>query len=381
MTDESGLCAKCRRFTDDLERWRGYVRNKSVAQLIWTIYEETYFYDIMGAIEKGEEAQFNLRLLYERAVQYEKTGFKGLFGFINYMRIVQKHSMETNGAKTIGENSDVVRIMTIHRSKGLEFPYVFLADAGRNFSPGRGTTAFRVHKELMLGVNDIHYDMQCRRKTALYDLINKVNKEEQTSERMRLLYVALTRAEEKLYVVVTKSHDKSSNEGSIADNYKKLIKNGKMKPKKALEASGFRDWLVPVALSGNGKWLCKIHMGYDAQAAAEAEETVSSAAPTELAQLVDAILGYSYGYEKSSTIPSRTSVTQLKELSIEQGGIDEPIYEPDSRRVAEDMAELMFSPLHRKPAFMRQTGEKAANEIGTLYHASAESWRGLSKRK
>ena len=183
------------------------MRNRSVAALIWSLYEETYFYDMMGAIEQGEEAQLNLRLLYERAKQYEGAGFKGLFNFIKYIGNLENREKDIAGAAPVGENHDVVRVMTIHKSKGLEFPVVFLIGAGKKFYNKKDVSVIEMHKDLMLGLPYICYDGHYMRKSHIEELIKEVNKRELESERMRLLYVALTRARERLFAVVSETVD------------------------------------------------------------------------------------------------------------------------------------------------------------------------------
>lgn len=365
------LAKKCRDFLEKLRRWRGYVRNKSVAQLIWAIYEETYFYDMMGAIEQGEEAQFNLRLLYERARQYESAGFKGLFNFIKYIERVEGRDEDLGGAKLIGENHDVVRIMTIHKSKGLEFPVVFLCGAGRRFPTAEDVSVIRLHKDLGFGLPRVYYDERYMRDTKIKDTIRQINKDELSAERMRLLYVALTRAREKLFVTVSAAVSETETEETLKANWSGKLEGGRMLPETALSARSFSDWLCPAALASGESWRLIFH---DIRKAAggvepEAEDCNTYEDSAELRRAVYEILDYRYPYAESSVVPSRTSVTQLKELTITRGG-DETVYEPDSRRTAdtEEMADLMFSPLHQRPAFMRETGEKPANEIGTLYH-------------
>lgn len=362
----------CRAFAFKLNRWRDYIRRKTVAQLIWTIYEETYFYDIMGAIDEGEEAQTNLRLLYERAEQYEGVGFKGLFNFIKYInRLKENDGGDLGGAKLIGENHDVVRIMTIHKSKGLEFPYVFLLGAGRDFSNRSDFSSLKLHKNLGIGLPHIYYDKHYAKSTYAAELIGKVNKMESVSERMRLLYVAMTRPKEKLITVVARYTTDSETE--TVSGWEKTLTGGKMLPKDALTVKGFYGWLCPTAYASPESWDVRYHaVGADlASAVTESETSETYADSRDLHDSVYKILDYTYPYPESRLIPSRTSVTQLKELSIErEKELTEPIYEPDSQRTTDiaDKAELMFSPLHQKPAFMLETGVKPANEIGTLYH-------------
>ena len=372
--ESKALAARCRAFINNIERWRGYVRKMSVAQLIWTIYEETYFYDIMGAIEEGDEAQNNLKLLYERAKQYESAGFKGLFNFIKYIEQIEENDDNISGAKLMGENSDVVRIMTIHKSKGLEFPYVFLLGAGRDFPPGITNSVVQMHKLLGMGLPYIHYDKHYSQGNGIHELISIVNRAEAISERMRLLYVALTRPREKLYVIVCHKTKAEATEASIIDGWKDKLTDGRLRPVDALNVKGFYGWLCPAAYSAQDLWdfnFYNIEGDFGAEPDNNNDDTPVFYDSDELKESVYKILDYEYPYKDANTVPTRTSVTQLKELALEHGTEpDSTVYEPDSRRTSgiDDIAELMFSPLHQKPAFMRDEGTKPANEIGTLYH-------------
>ncbi len=369
-TDELRL--KCRRALGDIRRWRAYVRHKSVAQLIWTIYEESGFYDIMGAIEHSEEAQFNLRLLYERAVKFEHAGFRGLFSFIKYIETIEELNNDIGGAKTIGENHDVVRVMTVHKSKGLEFPFVFMLGAGKNFYTVEKFPEVRLHKDLMMGLYEAHPEETYSRKSKWYELVAALKDREYRAERMRLLYVALTRAREKLFVMVSMNEADEVKPEDIRIRFTDGLYSGRMLPSRSLGARGFYDWICPAALSHPKTWSClfrRVDQGItDDETRGTAKDVKGS---PELRDAVFRLLDYSYPYTQTNTLPSRTSVTQIKELTIERESIyDRTEYEPDSRRTsgADDVAELMFSPLHQMPAFMRGKGKKPANEIGTLYH-------------
>ena len=366
------LKKKCKRVLSDIYAWREDMRKKSVAQLIWTIYENSGFYDIMGAIDRTEEAQFNLRLLYERAVQFERAGFKGLFSFIKYIETIAELNSDIGGAKLISENHDVVRIMTIHKSKGLEFPFVFMLGAGRSFNKKDDHSKVRIHKDLMLGLREIHHEEGYERKTKWSGLIKTTNGREYLADRMRLLYVALTRAREKLFVMVTADEDENTKPQDIIKKYTDGLYDGRMLPTQALKAQSFADWICPAAISHTESW--KTTVCRYAPNAADDDEADAAAELTESPELRDAVfrlLDYKYPYTDTNTLPSRTSVTQIKELTIERESIyDRTEYEPDSRRTSgtDNIAELMFSPLHKEPAFMRGKDKKPANEIGTLYH-------------
>lgn len=366
--EEKKLAARCREFSENIARWRDYTRKKSVSQLIWMIYEDTYFYDIMGALDEGEEAQTNLRLLYERAKQYESAGFKGLFNFTKYISRLEENDAELVGAKLVGENHDVVRIMTIHKSKGLEFPYVFLLGMGKKFGADRDSSRIKLHKKLGMGLPHIYYDKHYSQQTDGFELIATVNKSESVSERMRLLYVALTRAREKLFVSVCVNAKENQTPEEMFLQFTNKMIGGKMKPSTALDAKGFFDWLCPAAYASPNSWEVKYPTVQENVEETALEQEAENFEDTEaLRESVYKILDYEYPYKESDVIPSRTSVTALKELSAER---DEEVYEPDSRRISgeDSIAERMFSPLHQKPKFMQEIGEKRANEIGTLYH-------------
>lgn len=366
--ENGALKSRLHDFVTSIYRWRGYLRKKSVSQLIWTIYEETCFYDIMGAIEEGEEAQTNLRLLYERAKQFENGGARGLFNFLKYMEQVEEHPKEMGGAKLIGENHDVVRVMTIHKSKGLEFPYVFLLGMGRMFPSDNNQPLMRMHKDLGLALPQIDYDKHYARKTHAYELISAINHAETISEQMRLLYVAMTRPKEKLYAVVCIPRTSEQTAAEIISEYKSGF-TGKMRPEEALSAKGFYGWICPAACASKD-W--KV-FSYDIDSISDADPTPQNEDydtfkdSEELRESVYSLLDYEYPAAECFTIPSRTSVTQLKELAQLS---EDTVYEPDSRRQTDitELADLMLSPLHQKPAFMSEDGKRRANEIGTLYH-------------
>ncbi len=366
--EDRQLKARLYDFVTSIYRWRDYVRKKSVSQLIWAIYEETCFYDIMGALEEGEEAQTNLRLLYERAKQFENGGAKGLFNFIKYIEQMEKNPKDIGSAKLIGENHDVVRVMTIHKSKGLEFPYVFLLGMGRMFPRSDNPSLIRMHKDLGIAMPQIYYDKHYAKKTHSYELISAVNNSESISEHMRLLYVAMTRAKEKLYAIICQPKKDDTPAGEIIAGYKSDFA-GKLRPEQALKAKGFYDWILPAACSAES-W--KV-FAYDIDALDDAEPIEETATKDEISdetalkESVYKILDYQYPNSECFTIPSRTSVTQLKELSQMS---DDVTYEPQSRQLTDinDIAELMFTPLHQKPSFMLEDGTRPASEIGTLYH-------------
>ena len=125
---------KLQRFIVQFEDWRNLARRGSLSELIWQVYADTHYYEMVGAMANGKQRQANLRALHDRAIDYEKTSFRGLFRFLRFIDRMRKRGDDLGAARSLSDQENVVRIMTIHSSKGLEFPYVFLAGAGRNFN-------------------------------------------------------------------------------------------------------------------------------------------------------------------------------------------------------------------------------------------------------
>ncbi len=328
------LLNKCKAFIKRLDRWRDYMKYKSVAGLLWTLYEETGFYDFMGALEGGEEAQANLRLLYERAKQYEETGFKGLFNFIKYTERIKERSEDIGSAKIIGENHDVVRIMTIHKSKGLEFPVVFVAGAGKRSRTSGGTDSvsrLNLHKDAGFGMMYVNPDESFYSETIAYDYVKKLGIREQQSENLRRLYVALTRPKEKLIVTaVMKFKDENAYQECL-EEWKDSVHDGKMDEETAVKASGFYDWLIPAVLNDTQNWEFKSVKG-----------------SVMYSEDICDILNYRYPYADCCRLPSKTTVTEMKRMKSSHSG-----YSADYSMIP-------------KPRFA-ETAE-AANEIGTAHH-------------
>jgi ATP-dependent helicase/nuclease subunit A len=199
-----------RKILDNLEHWRKENEYMPLNEFIWQIYLDTGYYQYVGLMKNGSLRQANLKMLFERAREYEKASFKGLFNFINYINQLQKASGDMDSAKIIGENEDVVRIMSIHKSKGLEFPVVILANSEKNFNLQDLNEPILIHQELGIGAKYIDEKRKIEYPTLIKTAIGTKINQETVSEEMRILYVALTRAKEKLIITgICKDFEKS----------------------------------------------------------------------------------------------------------------------------------------------------------------------------
>ena len=239
---------KLNQFMDILDSWRLYAKTNSLYDLIWKIYNDRFYYDYVGALPNGPARQANLYALALRADQFEKSNFKGLSRFIRMIDQVLEAQHDL-ASVAVAPPKDAVELMTIHKSKGLEFPYVFILNMDQDFNKQDSMSDVILSRQNGLGVKYIakvetgaveaHYPKTI--KLSIPSLTYTQNEEElqlaSYSEQMRLLYVAMTRAEKKIYLV-----GKGSREKLGAKEYPES-ENGKLDKNTRLQAKNFQDWI------------------------------------------------------------------------------------------------------------------------------------------
>lgn len=244
----SALAEKLSQFMDILYSWRLYAKTHSLYDLIWKIYNDRFYYDYVGALPNGPARQANLYALALRADQFEKSNFKGLSRFIRMIDQVLEAQHDL-ASVAVAPPKDAVELMTIHKSKGLEFPYVFILNMDQDFNKQDSMSDVILSRQNGLGVKYIakvetgaveaHYPKTI--KLSIPSLTYTQNEEElqlaSYSEQMRLLYVAMTRAEKKFYLV-----GKGSREKLEAKEYP-ASENGKLDKNARLQARNFQDWI------------------------------------------------------------------------------------------------------------------------------------------
>ena len=197
LTEESPLGDKARSAWEKLSWWRFLSQSLTVDQLVWRVLEESGLYMRAGALPEGELRQANLRLLAERA--QGESAMEGLGAFLRETGRLHG-SDDGKAAKTLGENEDVVRILTLHKSKGLEFPVVFLLEMARSFRKGSGSL-LRLHAHHGMALQYIDGERRVTRETCAFSALNGISEKEARAEEARLLYVGMTRARERLILV------------------------------------------------------------------------------------------------------------------------------------------------------------------------------------
>ena len=314
---------------DQIEKWRYLNNSVDLDELIWTIYEDTGFLNYVGLMPNGEFRTANLKMLFERAKQYETASFKGLFNFILFMEKVKTGGGDLGAAKLISENDNVVRIMSIHKSKGLEFPVVFLACTGSSFNMMDLNQDILLHQNLGIGAKYIDYDMQIKYDTISKLALREKLLEENLSEEMRVLYVALTRAKEKLFITGIKNEFEEANSKmqELVDIYKK--ENGKINPILLKKYKKYIDWILLVYLYNkqNAKEIMKINIIKKDEVLKDnnkeekeeinffelLEEKSKNITEEELQDLKKK-LEFNYQFKELNLIPSKDSVTNIAHL-------------------------------------------------------------------
>ncbi|MDO4534891.1 MAG: helicase-exonuclease AddAB subunit AddA, partial [Clostridium perfringens] len=238
---DKNLKEKCLYFVEKINSWRDISLYMPIDEFIWYLYSDTAYYGYVGAMVNGVQRQANLRILFQRAKQYEQTSFKGLFNFINFINRLKKSSGDLGTAKILGENEDVVRIMSIHKSKGLEFPVVFLSGCGKQFNLMDTKDSLLFHEELGIGADCIDIEKRIKYKTLQKYAIKKKFELETLSEEMRILYVALTRAKEKLIITGASSNLQKDIEVCYKAGEKGL---DKVMPSEVLKQKSYLKWIM-----------------------------------------------------------------------------------------------------------------------------------------
>ena len=249
---------KLLKFYKKYRQLRQLVPDTPIHELIEIILRETGYGHYVAAMPAGSRRTANLNMLLEKAAAYEKTSYKGLFHFVRYIDELQKYDVDFGEADMVGENEDVVRIMSIHKSKGLEFPIVIVSGMGKNFNKQDTRSKMVLHPELGIGLDYMDGKKRIKSPTIAKKAIAKQIELENLGEELRVLYVALTRAKEKLILTGTlkdaaekvEFYRQQANLSKAADRpLSYLTREG---------ASGYLDWILPAVLSYRDKYPVRI---------------------------------------------------------------------------------------------------------------------------
>lgn len=398
---EAKLKEKIQNFFSKLTKWRKEQEYLALDELIWKIYVDTGYYNYVGLMPNGELRQANLKMLFQRAKQYESSNFKGLYNFINFIEKLKLSSGDLGSAKLIGENDNVVRIMSIHKSKGLEFPVVFVSSTGKQFNLMDLNQNVLLHQEMGIGVKYIDYEKQIQ-----YDTLTKVAMKnkilvETLSEEMRILYVALTRAKEKLFITgLSKDYQKESEKlQQQVNRYSK--EHNKINPILVKKYKRYLDWIMLVYKYEENKIKHLVELNvYNKK---ELLNTFEDCAKEEIdivellekeevernkIEKLEEILNFSYPNEIATKIPTKTSVTKIKQLHIKESlekSLEDLLVDKNIK-LAENNKDIKNDNIYlqesnfQKPQFLRneENNKLTSAQKGTLVHLCLQK---LDERK
>jgi ATP-dependent helicase/nuclease subunit A len=388
-SDNEELYDKVKPFLLMLQNWRSMARQGSLSALIWQLYRDTHFYDFAGGLPGGKQRQANLRALYDRARQYEATSFRGLFRFLRFIERMQERGDDLGAARALGEQEDVVRVMTIHSSKGLEFPVVFVAGLGRNFNMMDLRKSYLLDKEYGFAAKYVDVDKRITYPSLPQMAFKRKKKVEMLAEEMRVLYVALTRAKEKLYLLASvKSLQKklskweknlhssdwllSDYERAAAVCYLDWIGPALVRHRDfqiVLEESVHSAYPIPEEITGHPScWSIVIQKANVAAMIDESEESNEESwlnqvengehvqVESPYKEVIQTRLSWKYPFIGATSHRSKQSVSEIKRQK-----------EASDEASSTDLLRRFKKPLMNRPRFMQEKALTPA-EIGTAMH-------------
>lgn len=242
---EKQLYDKLDRFACQLSRFRNTARQQTLVDLIWQIYNDTGYLDYVGTMRGGQQRQANLHALYQRAQSYEESSFKGLYQFIRFIEKMQEHDKDLGIAPT-QLTANTVNVMTIHGSKGLQFPIVFLVDATHGFNQQASRGSAVVDANAGIGIKVLDRQQMVRYDTPQQRVALEQIKRSERAEDMRILYVALTRAEQQLFI--TGSYNEAQRRHRLESawqQWQKAYQNNAtvLSSQLRITAGSFMDWI------------------------------------------------------------------------------------------------------------------------------------------
>lgn len=361
---DTELSKKITIFIDKLNSWRKKQEYLAIDELIWQIYLETGYYHYVSLMPNGALRQANLKILFEKAKEYESASFKGLFNFINFMDKLKTSNTDMDSAKLIGENEDVVRIMSIHKSKGLEFPVVFLSSTGKKINMQDLNDNILLHQDIGLGPKYIDYQRRIEYNTLAKVAIAQKISIETISEEMRILYVALTRAKEKLIITgLSKDFEKDYK---IKEEILEMYEEKAINPSILKSYKSYLDWIELVYLKN--KKLSKNIIDLKVLAKEDFIKKINTERKIEddKNSIVDKIekenvklkelLEWKYENIEASQIPAKISVSKIKQIENEKSEV-----------FLNNKIEYNTENL-QKPNFLKGNLKITNAEVGTLMH-------------
>lgn len=299
------LVHKLTAMLEKIQYWKELKHTVSLEELVRILLYDTGYFDYCSSLPAGKQRISNLRLLVEKAAQYEEDHYGGLYGFLSYVEAMKKSSRPIEEAKVLSEESNLVQIMTIHKSKGLEFPVVILAETGKRYRNQREIRSPSMHKNLAIGLPQVNKEQKWYRSTLLQQIINQENASDHIEEEIRILYVAMTRAMDR-FILTGTCHGRM--QGTFSHNSPLEMLYG------AMETAGaeviYEDFSQPAFFS---KKQAAARLGL-----AELLDTDGIVADDAMQAQIEERLSYTYPHAHLNEVKSKYSVTEINKQGSEE---------------------------------------------------------------
>ena len=324
------LFGKLRSFEEQIESFREMLPYLPMHELLWKIIEETGYGVYISAMPGGEQRMANIEMLVEKASSYETSSYKGLFHFVRYVEQLRKYDVDYGEANIADEQADMVRIMSIHKSKGLEFPIVFVCGMGKRFNMQDINSSMVIHPKLGVGIDAIDLNRRTKIPTLLKKMIQNEIKVENLGEELRVLYVAMTRAKEKL--ILTGVYDGVEERLEEYEGRKKAP----LSMYEILGAKTYLDWILIAAMGEDSPIDIHIQSASGLEKLQQVEDFADNLAKDVLEnwdtkQIYDERLStylteqmnFQYPYREEGNLKTKFTVSDLKKRAYEDDEAEE----------------------------------------------------------
>lgn len=374
-TADEDMRAKLKRFSETYKKLRRQTMDIPMHELLQKVLKETGYARYASALPAGRQRLANLHMLSEKAIAYEKTSYRGLYHFIRYIDELQKYDVDFGEAELVGENEDAVNIMSIHKSKGLEFPVCFVSGMGKSFNKQDSRSKMILHPNLGVGLDIIEEDRRIKVPAFFKKVIARQTELESLGEELRVLYVAFTRAKEKLIItgcIKDEEMLQQIREIYCGSNRKAL------NFKERAEAKTFLEWILPAA-AASGSWDKVSYVTpwsmLEDEAAHQITEHVSLRQRVQQAEEVSDTLyekikeqlSYQYPHPDAIHLVTKYSVSELKHRAMRE------LAAKEEEDVTPKFLEEVSTPY--VPAFMEGKAEVNQGALrGTAMHRLMECY-------
>ncbi|MDO4332487.1 MAG: helicase-exonuclease AddAB subunit AddA [Eubacteriales bacterium] len=366
--EEKAPGAKCRVFLDFLQRFREYAVYLPIHDLIGRFLEETGYLYTVSALPGGGQRRANVEMLLARAESFEKTSYSGLFHFIRYIEQMEKYDVDYGESGTMDENADVVRIMSIHKSKGLEFPICFVSGLSKRFNRQDTVQPVIMDMDMGLALDCVDPVARTKRTTLKKNVLARKLLADSMGEELRVLYVAMTRAEEKLILTASCKTEKAPEQEKLPDSAELPA----VSPVRLMEASCFYDILLPAWQTAKRQVRC---VGVEDFAAQELTQLAAQGNLRQRLEVSDpaeyldtdacrALLGRiqsSYAHENLAELFVKTTVSELKKAGMQET-------EENSAHLFEEEEIIPYLPRF----VQKEEGNVTGTTRGSAYHRLLE---------